>query len=176
MWHLLAACLFSLCSTDPLDRLERDARAFSAWEASYDAPTGGDRLSEYLRLHRLVESVLGVRVQGFGAPPETSGAIGRMVTTDPDGTEHVVRVIALNSTLSPNARLEVLAHEAGHLLQPPGLTDDEGQVFADAVSYLVTRGNRRTYARYLSGHKSSLRVLKTYRREIQWAAKVLSGR
>ena len=163
MWHLLAACLVSLCSSDPLDGLDRDARSFSAWEQFYDAPTGSSREHELGRLARIVVTVLGAEIR--------EEAIGHVAGY----TSRQERVIVLDSSLSADAKLEVLAHEAGHLLQPPGLVGDEGQVFADAVSYLVTRGNRRTYARYLSGHKSALSVLRTYRREIRWAAKVLGG-
>lgn len=164
MWHLIAACVLSLCSTDPLDKLEREARSFSAWEQSYDAPTGSDRAGEYGRLARVIAVVLGAEVR--------EQAIGQVAGY----TIRQERLIVIDSSLSTNAKLEVLAHEAGHLLQPPGVEGDDGQVFADAVSFLVTGRNSRTYARYLAGHKASLHVLKTYRREIKWAAKVLEGR
>lgn len=165
MWHVIAACVFSLCSADPLDTLERQTSGLTFWQQSYDAPVGTSREQDLLRLHRLIQTVLGVEVQQAGAAPGVAGIASR---------EH--RIIALDGTLSPNARLQVLAHEAGHFLQPDGLTTQEGEVFADAVSYLVTRDEAPVFSRYLAGSKSGLHVLRTYRREIHWAARVLSGR
>ena len=165
MWHVIAACVLSLCSTDPLDRLERQASSLTFWQQSYDAPSGTSREQDLLKLQRLVETVLGVQVQQAGAPPGTAGVSSR---------EH--RIIALDGTLSPNARLQVLAHEAGHVLQPDGLSKQEAEVFADAVSLLVTGDDAHVYSQYLAGSKSGLHALRTYRREIQWAARVLGGR
>ena len=164
MWHLLAACLLSLCSIDPLDRLERETLRFSAWEQSYDAPTGASRQAELMRLARLVSTVFGVEIR-----KGTHDGIAGFVVRE-------ARVIVLDSTLSPNAALQVLAHEAGHILQPEGLSKADAEVFADAVAYLVTGDDVHVYGRYLAGSKQGLHVLKTYRREIEWAAKVLRGR
>lgn len=165
MWHLILACAFSLCSTDPLDKLEHQIDNYTFWEQSYDAPAGTSREQDLLRLARLVEAALGVQVQTAGAPPGVAGISSR---------EH--RIIALDGTLSPNAKFQVLAHEAAHILQPPDMTKAEGEVFADAVSYLVTGDDVAIFSRYLAGNKSGLHALKTYRREIRWAASVLSGK
>ena len=164
MWHLLAACVLSLCSTDPLDRLEREVSGFTFWEQSCEAPVGNSREQEYRRLQRLAWMVLGVQVQA-SATPGVAGLASREA-----------RIIAIDPTLSPNAALQVLAHEAGHILQPDGLSKAEAEVFADAVAYLVTGDDVHVYGRYLAGSKQGLGVLKTYRREIEWAATVLSGR
>ena len=165
MWHLLAACVLSLCSTDPLDRLERQVSSLTFWQQSYDAPDGKDREQDLLKLQRLVEIVLGVQVQQAGAPPGTAGVSSR---------EH--RIIALDGTLSPNAKLQVLAHEAAHILQPGDMTKQEAEVFADAVSLLVTGDDAHVYSQYLAGSKSGLHALRTYRREIKWATTVLGGK
>jgi hypothetical protein len=166
MWHLILACAFSLCSTDPLDRLERQASSLTFWQQSYDAPVGDSRLQDFLRLQRLAVSVLGVKLQA-GVP---DGIAGLTAFTE-DG-----RVISLDPTLSPNAAYQVLAHEAGHVLQPTGLSKQEAEVFADAVSMLVTGDNVHVFSQYLAGSKSGLGVLRIYRKEIRWAATVLRGR
>lgn len=164
MWHLIVACVLLFCSADPLDRLTRETQSYTAWEQSYDAPTGDSHARDLARLQRLVTTVLGVELQA-GAPAGIAGY-----------TIREQRVISLDPTLSPNAQFQVLAHEAGHVLQPAGLSTPEAEVFADAVAYLVSGDETKTFSRYLSGSKSGLHVLKTYRREIQWAAKVLGGK
>jgi hypothetical protein len=164
MWHLIVACALSLCSSDPLEKLERQTQSITYWQQSYDAPVGNSREQDFYKLQRLVVSVLGVRLQA-GTPDGIAGVTAREA-----------RIIALDPTLSPNAGLQVLAHEAGHVLQPYGLTKAEGEVFADAVSMLVTGDNVQIFSHYLAGSKSGLGVLRIYRKEIQWAAKVLSGR
>lgn len=176
MLHLVFACLFSLCSQDPLDKLERQTDSYTFWEQSYDAPRGSDREQELQRLARLVSSALGVEVDMAGAPPGAAGITVRKAIMVDEQHQALIRVIALDGTLSPNAKLQVLAHEAGHILQPEGLSRVEAEVFADAVAYLYTHDDGPVFARYLAGNKSGLHVLKTYRREIKWAARVLSGR
>lgn len=164
MWHLIAACVLSLCSPDPLDKLEHEISRYTFWEQSYEAPVGNSREQELLRLQRLVSMALGVQVQA-AAVPGIAGLASREA-----------RIIALDPTLSPNAALQVLAHEAGHMLQPEGLNKAEAEVFADAVAYLVTGDSLHVYGRYLAGSKQGLHVLKAYRREIKWAATVLGGK
>jgi hypothetical protein len=164
MWHLIVACALSFCSQDPLDRLEHQTQSITYWQQSYDAPVGNSREQDFYKLQRLVVTVLGVRLQA-GTPDGIAGATAREE-----------RIIAIDPTLSPNAGLQVLAHEAGHILQPEGLTKAEGEVFADAVSMLVTGDNVKVFSHYLAGSKSGLGVLKIYRREIYWAANVLSGK
>lgn len=54
-----------------------------------------------------------------------------------------VRRITISRGLSPNGRLQALAHELGHILEPAALTASNDQpavdAFAEAVAYLVTR-------------------------------------
>lgn len=167
MLHLIASCILLVgfgCSHDPLDTLERQIGQLTYWQQSYEAPVGNSREQDFYKLQRLVVSVLGVKIQA-GAMPGIAGF-----------TVRETRIISLDPTLSPNAGLQVLAHEAAHVLQPEGLTKPEGEVFADAVALLVTGDDVRVFSHYLAGSKSGLHVLKTYRREIQWAARVLSGR
>lgn len=60
--------------------------------------------------------------------------------------------IYIEEDLHWNDRFAVLAHEAGHTLQPGYLDRQEGDVFAESVSYLVA-GDRRNSARWLSSAK-----------------------
>jgi hypothetical protein len=63
-----------------------------------------------------------------------------------DSSEHIIRI---EKSLSWNARFAVLAHEAGHTVQPWWLDRMEGDVFAESVATLIT-GNIREHARWLS--------------------------
>lgn len=91
------------------------------------------------------------------------------------------RIITISRELTACGRLETLAHEIGHFLQPHGLSGPEGQVFADGVSYLVVRqlggyDPKGRYAAYLAAFKPSGRVLTLLQREIEiTAGKVVSG-
>jgi hypothetical protein len=93
-------------------------------------------------------------------------------------TQH--RSIVISESMEWNARMEVLAHEAGHVLQPNGLTQAEGEVFAEGVAYLVLRhyGHDRIelHAHYLAARKSGLYVLENYATDIKHAAGVLLAR
>jgi len=159
MWHLLAACVLSLCSTDPLDKLAKEV-------ATFNVPAPPERPAELERLEALVFRTLGVVIVE-GAPEGFAG----IATSHP-------RIISLSQKLTPAQRYEVLAHEAAHVLQPDGLTTEEEEVFAEAVALLVTGNNSKPYAKYLAwrGAASSLRVLKTHRKEIRLAARVLGGK
>lgn len=75
-------------------------------------------------------------------------------------------------------RVETLAHELGHVLQPMRLRGLSGQVFADAVSYLIVRQHAgydpaARYAPFLARYAPHLSVLDEYRAQIEVAAKVL---
>jgi len=111
------------------------------------------------------------------------------VTIEYQGQEHMgaagftnvaERYIIITQELSPQAKIEVLAHEGAHMLEPWGLSRAESEVFADAVSYEVCKrlgfDTRETVARYLAGYKQATYILRAYKMEIAWAATVLSGK
>jgi hypothetical protein len=89
---------------------------------------------------------------------------------------HEERRIEINALLGSCSRLEVLAHELGHALAPPQLAgSQDGQVFADGVSYLAVQqlggySPRAVYATYLAGRKFSVPTLLIYERDIERAA------
>lgn len=94
----------------------------------------------------------------------------------------VNREISIDASLGCDARAMVLAHELGHILEPDAVRPEghygEEEVFAEAVSYLVTsheRDETSVYAHYLADHKQDLNVLTVYRREIIFAANFIWG-
>lgn len=111
----------------------------------------------------------------------TLGATIEFVPLEEDAgrTAMKERLIQIDEKLHWNARFETLAHEGGHLLQPPGLGQSERETFAEAVSYLV--GGKFKHdslfeaAKYLAVHKDALHILTDYGDEIRQAASVLAG-
>lgn len=92
------------------------------------------------------------------------------------------RLIWIDPELVPDAcgHVEVLAHELGHILQPPALTERERQLFADGVSYLVVSrmcGYVPTarYVEALAVLKPDARILRLYRQEIETVVHALIG-
>lgn len=87
-----------------------------------------------------------------------------------------LRAIRIDGTLHWNARLAILAHEGGHTQQPSRLTNNQSEVFAEAVAYVVARDGVTEHARYLSALRGDLLVLVVYWRDIYRAAAVLESR
>lgn len=50
-----------------------------------------------------------------------------------------VSLLVVNKVLPPNGKLETLAHELGHVLQPADLRAPRADIFAEAVSHLVCK-------------------------------------
>ena len=91
------------------------------------------------------------------------------------------RHILVRQDLGWDAKLLVLAHEAGHLLHPPTLTDEESEAFAEGVSWLVGRRLYGTFAdeahrRYLTRYKAHLGIWRTFRPDIDYAVTLLAPR
>lgn len=61
--------------------------------------------------------------------------------------------IVVEAGLSWNARLAVLAHEAGHTLQPGWASTRQGEAFAETVAMLISHDGYREHARYLAQHR-----------------------
>jgi hypothetical protein len=68
-------------------------------------------------------------------------------------TDMEKHAIIIDGGLSWNARLAVLAHEAGHTLQPGWVTTRQAEAFAETVAMLVSHDGYREHARYLASHK-----------------------
>ena len=87
-------------------------------------------------------------------------------------TDRATRTIAIDASLSWNARRLVIAHEAGHILQPAWLNHNQAEAFAGAVAGLVSHQTRES-ARYLSKFRAdSLLVMIVEWRAIYRAAAV----
>ena len=154
-------------ATPSLATLERAARSYEYRQAGYHTHGGNDRYWQVRELEVTGQLYLGVTI-AYGQPH--MGAVG----TSQFGS----RAIVISEKLTWNERLEVLAHELGHILMPRSLTASQGEVFAEGVSYLVSHrmGHHSldVHARYLAQHKPSLHVLTDYAMEIRWAAGVLT--
>lgn len=157
---------------DPLRIMERTAFAQLAVAGHADLPTDEKFYQSAQTLEYIVEHNLGATV-AYGET-DIRGALG---TTDPRSRE-----VTIDQTLHWTARFETLAHEAGHLLSPPGLTTyGDREAFAEAVGGLTSFYNGDSEALTRSGHylatvKTSLHVLSDYRSDIIRAAQFLSGR
>lgn len=90
-----------------------------------------------------------------------------------------LRRIQVATKLDAMGRLEVIAHEAAHAIQPPGLSRSEADVWADTVAMKVCKrfgiDIEPQTSRYLAGQKQALHILHDYQAEIEWAVVVLTG-
>jgi hypothetical protein len=150
-------------------RVLRMAEARSHFDARY-IPTDGDSMrAPFLDLAGRLER-WGITIADL---PEQDGAFGRASLEQ--------RTIWIKRSLSVNAQFEVLAHEAGHLLQPPALADDAlSQLFAELVGVGVQHfyGSAtadETGAAYLSQFKYTFGAARAMRHDIDYAVKALTG-
>jgi hypothetical protein len=166
---LLAILLLPLAvSVNCAPRTLRMAERILALEANY-IPTEGDEMAAAL-------DELSGRLTAWGITivdlPPTMQGVGR-ASLD-------ARTIWLRPELSPNGRFEVLAHEAGHLLQSPGLDEPTAQLFAEMVGvgiqqFYGSKTAEDVAARYLAGHKHVFGAYRWLRRDIQYAVLALTG-
>lgn len=61
--------------------------------------------------------------------------------------------IYIDGTLGWNQRFFILAHEAGHVMEPAWTSGDDSEVFAEMVAALVSRNGLREHARFLARTK-----------------------
>ena len=84
-----------------------------------------------------------------------------------------IHEIFINEDLAWSDRYHVLAHEAAHAFQPPGLDTKEAEAFAEAVSFLMA-GGLRERARHLAQYKAVVPLmLIAYQHEIYQLAAFL---
>ena len=107
----------------------------------------------------------------FGTTPLVPGLAGSV--------EYMTRTVSIDPKFKNDTRCMVLAHELAHLFQPKSLEAyGEEEMFAEGVAYLVVRQERDDidmFATYLVKHKNYLMVLRTYRKEIKFAAQTILG-
>jgi hypothetical protein len=159
-----------------LAALEARTRQLPALSAFYQPLTDDIYQREALLVERVVMHVLNVHVLYDKFGPDMAGVSGYT-----DMSPRAPLSIHIDAALRWTARLEVLAHEAGHRLAPPALQGptSESEVFAQAVSFLVCgdlgHDTLQSSASYLAVHKGGLSVLTNDRKEIEYAVTVLVG-
>jgi hypothetical protein len=164
---LLAMCVgLSACAPRVLYMAER----ISHFEATYDETPGDSMAPAFYDLHRRLTD-WGVTIGDL--PPEAPYAgiaYGQHKT------------ILLKPRMSINAKFEVLAHEAGHLLQPPAIEagSQVGQLFAELVGVEVQKFYGSTTAEkvaapYLAQMKYAFPAWRWMKRDIAYAVKALTG-
>lgn len=153
----------------PIDAVVRTALRTPYEQAFYQPSTGDRHASALSRLEARLHA-LGVSVT-YGPQNEGFGAVGM---TSPDR-----KYVWLDERLEPNGRLEVLAHEAGHVLQPETLSGNESQAFAELVGatvcYRLGMDVRKASGRWLGAYKAGLDGALAHRLEIDRAVAILLG-
>lgn len=166
---MCAAVAFG-CATTMTDRIVSDAKRGLAYSANY-VPIEGGSTDALTALHdRLAKLEIDVQ---YVDPVALKGAFG--IAYEDEGTLY----IKIRSGLSVNGSIEVLAHEAAHLFQPPHLTRAQGDVFAEVVSAHVSDRlgvprAAKTSALWLRQYKASLRTALDLRSEIDFVVDMLT--
>lgn len=152
---------------DPLCRLERRTLEIREHDHDLEANAQTDYLVETKRRLVVAERILGINVVTSGM----GHAMGQV--------DLATRIITIDSETTHDGRVSTEIHEIAHLFAPNVFESyGEGEVFAEAVSFLVTRHEHEdvdAYATYLYKHKDHLVVLHAYRAEIEFAARTIWG-
>lgn len=153
----------------PIDQVVATALSTPYEQATFEGATGNQHAAALARLEaRLI--ALGVSVT-YGPRLPGMAAVGML---SPDH-----RHIWVDETLEPNGRLEVLAHEAGHVFQPGTLAGPESQAFAElvgaTVSYRLGMNSLKASGRWLGAWKSGLDGALAHRLEMDRAVAILLG-
>ena len=166
--------VLSLSCASMTERIVNDAMTGGlVWSADYTPREGGDP-AKLAALYEHLTVDLGIDVLYLPSEtPELRGAFGISWAA---GSHLFIR---LRQDLSVNGSIEVLAHEAAHLFQPPYLTRSQGDVFAEIVSaHVASRlgvpNARVTSALWLRQHKPSLRMALDLQMEFEHVANILT--
>lgn len=168
----IVIAVLSLACASMTERIVNDARQGLVWDADYAPIDGGDP-KVLAAFYSHVTNTLGIAVHFLPANhPALNGAYGTA------NRYRDTLLIRMRGDLSVNATIEVLAHEAAHLMQPPYLTRSEGDIFAEIVSAHVAKrlgvpNAAKTSALWLRQHKPSLRMALDLQNEIEYVAKML---
>lgn len=161
---LIGLLLFGTAScAGSLGRLQRDMERASAYKSVYTQPPAGTPACD--RALQQLEAVAKARTIVVIYQPMDGGMAGHGIA-------------AVDARLNACGRVEFLAHELAHLLQPANLATAEAQVFADAVSYRYVRemagyDPRDRYAVYLGQFKNASHIFARYRVEIDATVAIL---
>lgn len=169
LWAVMAA-LDSRSSDAAVIAALRDRAQGISWRGASLAPIATAESQPALdNLEIVAQRVLGYHVTFVNGFKETTGNYGETTALD--------RTIIIDGTVSEAMKLAVLAHELGHVLQPPRMAREEGEVFAETVALLVCRARGldtfEASAAYVAVFASGLRALDR-QADIAWAVTVLS--
>lgn len=155
------------------ERIVNEGMKGLVWDANYIPANGGDGTA-LAALYEHLTTALRIDIQYVPASDETlRGAFGISYVA---GDQWFIRV---RQDVSVNGTIEILAHEAAHLLQPPHLSRSQGDVFAEIVSAHVADrlgvpGAAATSALWLRQHKAALSTALDLQNEIAHVANVLT--
>lgn len=129
---------------------------------------GNDKYWEALDLEAMLAE-RGYRVDYVDGLNKAKGIYG--------ATSPQAKSIIIDGDLHWNARFAILAHEAGHVMQPGRLTRNQGEAFAESVAMLVAHDGYREHARYLANglRVDAITVLLVEWRAIYHAAAALTS-
>lgn len=172
---VLVAALSLVGCASMTERIVNDAMQGLVWSADYIPREGGDPAA-LAALHDHLVNGLMFDVQYL---PKDDESLHQAFGVSYAAGSH--KFIKLRQDLSINGTIEVLAHEAAHLLQPPYLTRSQGDVFAEIVSaHVASRlgvpNTTATAALWLRQHKPSIRVALDLQNEIEHVAGMLTPR
>lgn len=158
----------SCASRTPIEDVIATAFRTPYEQAHYEPSSGDSHAGALARLEARLQA-LGVSV--LYGPSLDGGAVGMA------SIEH--RTIWIDQRLAPNGRLEVLAHEAGHVFQPWTLTPSEGQVFAELVGttvcYRLGWDVRKASGTWMGAYKAGIDGALAHQLEIDRAVAILLG-
>ena len=161
------------CAATMTERIVREAQKGLVWSADYTPREGGNP-EQLAALYAHLTVNLKIDVEYLPADAHIlQGAFGMSYAA---GNHAYIR---LRQDLSVNGTIEVLAHEAAHLFQPPHLTRSETDVFAMVVAAHVADrlgvpDAVATSALWLRQHKAALRTALDLRDEIEHVANMLT--
>jgi hypothetical protein len=158
--------LFSLGCASRIDTVVSQASESPYWNSIY-VPSEGTRMAQDDLEARLRKGFVTVdRVEKL--PP-----FGLCLPVE--------RRILIRAELSIDGQFEVLAHEAGHLLQSPAIADNSlSETFAELVgveiqAYYRSQTGQQTASKYLSVHKHAFVFLPIMKPDIIRAARIILG-
>jgi hypothetical protein len=166
--HLFASVVILAGCASRIDTVVSDASDQPYWNAVY-VPSEGTRMAQAM-------ADLETRLsKGFVS-------VERVEKLPPFGLcLPVERRIMIRAELSIDGQFEVLAHEAGHLLQSPAIADNSlSETFAELVgveiqAYYRSQTGQQTASKYLSVHKHAFIYLPILKPDIERAARIILG-
>jgi hypothetical protein len=169
LWTAIAVLMVWGCAPS----LQQRALEFSHEEARYVPPATAHMAKALAEVETRLTKDYGVTLEEAESEEEMPLANAWGVA------DMEKRIISLPADLAPDARFEVLLHEAAHIFQPMTLPRDVREVFAEVVmvkaaAYYGWDASGRS-ARYLSQWKSGFAALPFLKKDVEDAVKTITG-